>query len=151
MITDVLEQSSRYSSLHPHFAAAFKFLKQLPTDQPTGRHDLDGDNCFALVQFYTTKPLAQAAFEAHKKYIDIQFIQSGRETILWAPLSSLPQVTKPYIAEKDIAFFATPPHTVPVHLQAGQFTIFFPEDGHAPGVEYGGATEVRKVVIKIRA
>ena len=151
MIADTLELSRRYAGLHPRFADAFEFLKRLPADPSLGRHDLDGEDCFALVQSYTTKPLAKAAFEAHRKYIDIQFIQSGRETLLWSPLSLLPHVTQPYAEEKDVAFFATPEHVTPINLQAGQFTIFFPEDGHAPGVEYAGATEVRKVVIKIRA
>ena len=151
MITDTLSQCRRYMSLSPRFAAAFEFLERLPTSQPDGRCDIDGDNCFALVQTYATRPLAQAMFEAHRQYIDIQFIQAGRETILWSPLAALTQVTQPYAAGKDIAFFASPPQWTPINLRAGQFTIFFPEDGHAPGIECDGAAEVRKIVIKIRA
>ena len=151
MITDTLAQRSRYTSLSPRFAAAFEFLEALPAGLLDGRHDIDGDNCFALVQNYQTKPLAQAAFEAHQQYIDIQFIQAGRETILWSPLAALTQVTQPYVDGKDIAFFANPPHWTPIHLHAGQFTIFFPEDGHAPGIECDGSVEVRKIVIKVRA
>lgn len=151
MITDTLAQSQRYLSLSPRFAAAFEFLKSMPADQPLGRFDIDGDDCFALVQTYTTKPIAEGKFEAHRKYIDIQFIQAGHETILWTPLSTLTKTTEPYTAVKDIAFFATPAHVVPIQLRAGDFTIFFPEDGHAPGLEYNGSAEVRKTVIKIRA
>ncbi len=150
MITDLLEQRRRYTSLAPRFAVAFEFLEKLPADQPDGRCDIDGDNCFALVQTYNTKPLSQAKFEAHRRYIDIQFIQAGRETILWSPLVALTEVTQPYATEKDIAFFANPPQWTPVNLCAGQFAVFFPEDGHAPGVENGGPIEVRKTVIKIR-
>lgn len=151
MITDTLAQCRRYSKMSPRFAAAFEFLEKLPARQPDGRHDLDGDNCFALVQTYTTRPLAEAKFEAHRQYIDIQFIHAGRESILWSPLAALTQVTGPYVAERDIAFFANPPQWTPIRLHAGQFTIFFPTDGHAPGIECDGATEVRKVVIKVRA
>jgi len=151
MITDSLAQSNRYLSLSPRFAAAFEFLHRLPVTQPDGRCDIDGDNCFALVQGYPTKPFAQAKFEAHRKYIDIQFIRSGGESILWAPLASLTQVTEPYVAERDIVFFANPPHWSTLNLTAGHFSIFFPEDGHAPGVQSNGPGEVRKVVIKIRA
>lgn len=150
MIADTLGQCGRYACLSPRFAAAFGFLKNLPAGLPAGRHGLDGDNCFALVQDYTTKPPAQAAFEAHRKYADIQFIQAGRETLLWAPLVALTQVTKPYLEEKDIAFFAAPPASTPLNLQAGEFAIFFPEDGHAPGLECGGPCAVRKIVIKVR-
>jgi biofilm protein TabA len=151
MITDTLGQCARYLSLSPYFAAAFEFLKRLPADEVSGRYSIDGDDCFALVQSYTTKPIAEGKFEAHRKYIDIQFIQAGRETILWTTLATLTETTESYVAEKDIAFFATPAHVTPIQLHAGEFTIFFPEDGHAPGLEYEGASEVRKTVIKIRA
>ena len=150
MIFDTLAQCGRYATLSPRFVAAFEFLQKLPADQPSGRFPLDGDDCFALVQSYAAKPMAEAKFEAHRKYIDIQFIQAGRETILWSPLAALTEILQPYDAERDVAFFATPPHVTPIHLRAGEFTIFFPEDGHAPGLEYGGSTEVRKTVIKIR-
>jgi biofilm protein TabA len=150
MIADTLEQNSRYLSLSPHFATAFKFLEKLPVGRPDGRYDIDGDNCFALVQTYNTRPLAQALFEAHRQYIDIQFLQAGRETLLWTPLAALTSVTQPYAADTDIAFFATPPHWTPVNLRAGHFAIFFPADGHAPGLECDGPAEVRKIVIKVR-
>jgi biofilm protein TabA len=150
MIADTLNQCSRYTALSPRFAAAFQFLQQLPADQSPGRYPLDGDDCFALVQAYATKPLAEAKFEAHRKYIDIQFIQSGGETILWAPLATLTETVQPYAPEKDVTFYATPPHVTPVHLRAGDFTIFFPEDGHAPGLGCNGFSEVRKTVMKIR-
>jgi YhcH/YjgK/YiaL family protein len=150
MILDTLTQYRRYTSLSPRFAAAFEFLKQLPADKANGRYDLDGDNCFALVQAYATKPADQAKFETHRQYIDIQFIQSGRETMLWAPLAALTQVIQPYIAEKDVIFYATPPHMTPINFGPGQFVIFFPTDGHAGGLECEGPSEVRKVVIKVR-
>ena len=150
MIADTLAKYRRYKNLSPRFAAAFEFLAKLPAGQPDGRCDIDGDNCFALVQSYTTKPLAQAKFEAHRQYTDIQFILAGCEALLWSPLAALTQVTEPYAAERDIAFFANPPQWTPVHLAAGQFTIFFPEDGHAPGIESAGPEAVRKVVIKVR-
>ncbi|HEX9047059.1 MAG TPA: YhcH/YjgK/YiaL family protein [Verrucomicrobiae bacterium] len=150
MIADTLAQCHRYASLSPRFAPAFDFLKKLPANQPLGRVDLDGDNCFALIQSYTSKPIAQAKFEAHKKYIDIQFIQAGRESLLWSPLTSLTETLQPYAEDKDVALYGIPSRVTPVNLGTGEFVIFFPEDGHAPGVEYGGAVEVRKVVIKVR-
>ena len=148
MITDTLAHCRRYTGLGPRFAAAFDFLERLPADQPVGRYELEGENCFALVQTYTTKPAAQGTFESHRRYIDIQFIQAGVETLLWAPLHTL-QVTQPHQPDKDVAFYAMPARTTPIHLSAGEFTIFFPEDGHAPGLEYGCSSVVRKVVIKV--
>ena len=119
-------------------------------DIALGRHDIDGSNCFALVQTYTTRSLEQAKFEAHRQYIDIQFLQAGRETLLWAPLSQLTSVTEPYNEAKDVEFFATPSQVTPLALQAGEFAIFYPADGHAPMLVCHSASEVRKVVVKVR-
>ena len=150
MISDTLEECRRYASLSLRFASAFEFLEKLPANKPIGRYDIDGDNCYAMVQAYATNPLDQAKFETHRQYIDIQFIQAGRETMLWSPLAALTQVTEPYIAEKDVIFYATPSHRTPIDLGTGQFVIFFPTDGHAGGLECDGQSEVRKVVIKVR-
>jgi len=153
MITDTLSQCARYFSLSPRFAAAFEFLKNIPADKPAGRYELDGDNCFALVQSYNTKPFEKATFESHQRYIDIQFIQSGIETMLWAPISTL-KITQPYVAEKDVMFYATPrtpSQMTAINVHPGEFTVFFPEDGHAPGIECGSSCELHKVVIKVKA
>ena len=149
MIAGTLAQSSRYASLSPRFDAAFEFLRNLSADLPLGRHDIAGDDCFALVQAYTTKPLAEGKFEAHRNYIDIQFVQSGRETLLWAPLAGLAE-TKSYDSEKDYALFAAPANATPLRLRSGEFMIFYPEDAHAPCLELDGPCEVRKVVVKVR-
>ena len=102
MIVDTLSQSGRYAVLSPGFAAAFEFLKQLPADQPSGRYLISGDDCFALVQTYTARPLAEAKFEAHRQYIDIQYIQAGRETILWTPLVRLTEIVQSYADRKSV-------------------------------------------------
>lgn len=151
MIADHLAQCSRYTLLSPRFTPAFEFLKQLDAGRPPGRYELDAGNCFALVQSYTTKPLQDAKFEAHKKFIDIQFILAGRETLLWSPLLELTETLQPYQAENDMAFFAVPPQVTTITLRAGEFAIFFPADGHAPGIDCGAPAEVRKVVVKVRA
>ncbi len=151
MIADTLEQCHRYTSLSPWFAPAFDYLEHLPANPPAGRFDIAGNDCYALVQAYTTRPRDHAKFETHRQYIDIQFIQSGRETLLWSPLTALTQVTQPYEVEKDVIFYATPPRVTPLNLGPGQFVIFFPADGHAGCLECDGPSEVRKIVIKLRA
>ncbi|HEU5395959.1 MAG TPA: YhcH/YjgK/YiaL family protein [Verrucomicrobiae bacterium] len=152
MITDTLDRCHRYVNLSPRFAAAFEFLRKLPANQPAGRYEIDGDDCFALVQNYTTRSASLAAFESHQRYIDIQFIQAGAETMLWSSVAALPNVTQSYSPEKDVTFYAAPAPTqmTTINLRAGDFTIFFPEDGHAPGLECGRCGEVRKVVVKVR-
>ncbi len=101
------------------------------------------------MQTYATKPVDAAKFEAHRKYIDIQYIHSGRETILWAPLATMQEETMAYNEAKEAALFKLVPDTTALHLSAGHFAILFPEDAHAPCVEWGVSEPVFKVVIKV--
>jgi len=149
MILDTLSHSARYESLNPHFAKAFAFLRTVDGTQSLGRHDLDGDACFALVQTYETKPEAQALFEAHRKYIDVQFVHSGQESILWAPLASMQEQTMPYDETKDAALWKLLPDVTPLHMSAGHFAILFPQDAHAPGVVWEKTESIFKVVVKV--
>jgi len=62
MILDTLDHAARYEALNSRFSKAFAFLRSMDGTQALGRHDLDGDHCFALVQTYETKPLEKAKF-----------------------------------------------------------------------------------------
>jgi YhcH/YjgK/YiaL family protein len=149
MVLDTLPNATRYESLNSRFAKAFAFLRTVDGTQDLGRHDLDGDHCFALVQTYETKPIEKAKFEAHRKYIDVQFIQSGRETILWAPLATMKEEMMAYSDEKDAALWKLTTDTTPLHVSAGHFAILWPEDAHAPCIEWDKPGQVFKVVIKV--
>jgi YhcH/YjgK/YiaL family protein len=149
MILDTLDNSARYESLNSRFAKAFAFLRTVDGTQALGRHDLDGDHCFALVQTYETKPLEKAKFEAHRKYIDVQFIHKGRETILWAPLASMKEEMLAYSEEKEAALWKLVPDVTPLHMSDGNFAILWPQDAHAPCIEWDAPKRVFKVVVKV--
>lgn len=149
MIQDTLDHSARYEALNSRFAKAFAFLRTVNGTQAPGRHDLDGDHCFALVQTYETKPPGMAKFEAHRKYIDVQFLFSGRETILWAPLAAMKEETLAYDEAKEAALWKLVPDVTELHMGAGHFAILFPQDAHAPCVEWGKSEPVFKVVVKV--
>ena len=147
MILDLLANSTVYEKLHPGFNSAFYFLRK--TDLATiseGRHAIDGDRIYAIVQAYDTKPLSEGLLEVHQRYIDIQFLITGDELIGYAPLAD--QVIRtPYDTEKDIAFLEGAAD--PIRVQQGQFAIFFPHDAHMPSRTAGEPAHVRKVVIKV--
>lgn len=149
MILDTLDNATRYEGLNSRFAKAFAYLRTVDGTQPLGRHDLDGDQCFALVQTYETKPIEKALFEAHRKYIDVQFIHSGRETILWASLASMKEETMAYDESKDAALWKLVSAVTPLHVSAGHFVILHPEDAHAPCIEWEKSEPVFKVVVKV--
>jgi biofilm protein TabA len=150
MILDTLSQSRQYSALSPRFERAFAFLQQVTDQTPLGRHEIVGDDIFAFVQQHSTKPMAERSYESHRKYIDVQYVQRGREVMYWAPLPLLTNVTMPFDVEKDAALYGLIPQGVPVRVSAGQFTIFFPDDGHIPSCAWDEPAEVLKVVVKVR-
>ena len=66
---------------------AFKFLKNNDLAKlELKRYDIDGDDLFATVSEYMSKNEETTKFEAHRKYIDIQYVISGKEIMNIAPL-----------------------------------------------------------------
>ena len=146
MIVDRLEHWSFYTGLPPRIVRALEFLRD--TDLAAlslGRHALDGDRLFALVQEYTTKPPEACQWEAHRRYCDVQFVARGVERIGVANIGPMEVVT-PYDADKDVAFFRGDGDFVT--LPAGTFAIFAPHDVHRPGLTAGSPVSVLKIVLK---
>jgi YhcH/YjgK/YiaL family protein len=112
---------------------------------PPGRHDVDGSRLFAIVSDYATRPADDVPWEAHRRYIDVQYVHSGVERIGHAPLSRLAAGT--YDGERDLLPAAGPGEFVT--LEAGSFAILFPQDAHRPGIAVGAPQPVRKVVLKV--
>src|SRR5210317_929538 len=84
----------------PGFEEALDFLRSCPPGQPDGRVEIDGQRVYAIIQSYDTKDeKAAPRFEAHRKYIDIQFLLSGHETMGWAAADKI-SVTERYDEEK---------------------------------------------------
>ncbi|MBI4349884.1 MAG: YhcH/YjgK/YiaL family protein [Elusimicrobia bacterium] len=132
------------------FKPALEFLRRPDIrDLPDGKYGLDGERVFALVQRYETIAAAEPRFEAHRKFIDVQFLASGTEIIGWAPLSGL-AVTEVYDEEKEACFGGVPPGAwTPLRLETGQLAVLYPEDAHAPRLADGAPAPVIKVVVKI--
>lgn len=129
---------------------AFTFLKNSDlANLELKRYDLDGDNLFATISEYFTKNEDEAMFEAHRKYIDIQYVISGVEQIGIAPISLKKEDLVPYDATKDIEYITVVQST---NLKATpeKFFIFFPSDAHRPGIKDGENSPVRKVVVKVK-
>lgn len=146
MIFDTLNNHARYAGMGHNLPAALKYL--LETDLaslPLGRVEIDGDQLYALVQEYVTKPASEGKWEAHRKYIDVQYVASGQERMGFANLRSM-QLGE-FVAEKDFQPMTGVGNHVDVF--AGSFVIFFPEDGHMPSLCVQAPEPVRKVVLKV--
>lgn len=150
MITSTRSQLFWYKTINPNFAKAIDFA--LNTDLsslPVGRHDIDEDNVFAIINEYTTKPFEECDPESHRDYADIQIMVTGTEKFGYAPLNGQ-QPSVAYNEEKDVALYSIPEEDLSyIRLSPGQFIIFFPTDIHQPEV-YNKAPElVKKLVLKI--
>ena len=147
MIIDELTNACAYFALGARLERALRFLQVMDGQQvPLGRHEIAGDQVFALVQEYTSKPLAAGIWEAHRKYLDVQYVVAGVERLGYAPVTALE--AGPYDAEKDYLPLAGNGQFV--RLAAGQFAVLMPHDAHMPGMEADGPQPVRKVVVKVR-
>jgi biofilm protein TabA len=148
MILDNLDNSEAWLGLHPGFAKAFEFLrrKDLGELEP-GIHELDGEEIYASIQKGSGKAKSDALLEAHRKYIDIQFLINGAEQTGWKAREDCHAVHAAYDGKKDIEFFDDAPQTY-LQLKAGMFAIFFPADAHAPMISDG---VIHKCVVKVRA
>ena len=148
MIFDSLKNSAVYYSVHPRMKKAFELIASTDWGKmEPGIHELDGRDIYVNVMERELKNPADAKLEIHNEYIDIQVLVRGeKEAFGWSERCDLRKPLGEFDAEKDIQLFDDEPQTY-YTLRPGQFTILFPEDGHAPMV---GEGEVRKIIVKVR-
>ncbi len=145
-----IADSALREGLHPHFAKAFAFLRRPDLAAlPVGRHEIDGDDCWATVSEVDLMPFgASQRTEVHKAFIDIQSPLDGPET--YGLLDLAGRELGPFDTEKDVALGQE--STRPLTLVPGEYAIFMPGSGaHAPCLTLGEPTRRKKLVIKIRA
>jgi biofilm protein TabA len=169
MIYAKLEAPSTYTPLigHPIWEEALAALRSLDENSPLGLLKLRGDDMFINVHTYETLPEDECRFEGHRDMIDVQYIIAGGELVDWVLKEELEE-DGAYLVEKDFQYYSTPEALLiadselriadvdsawkpltRVHLKAGYFGVFFPEDGHRPKLNDGIHKGVYKAVVKI--
>ena len=99
---------------------------------------------------YTTKENNENGYEAHREYIDIQYLIEGEEVVNSQPLEYLYEV-RAYNNEFDAAFYKkTGKKPQELLLGNGFFAILFPQDGHMPQLCVNKPEKVKKVVVKVK-
>lgn len=147
MIMDRLANAELYFPVHPRFAAAFRYLRETDLEKlADGEHEIDGRRLFAAVATSPGRGRAGAKLEAHRKYIDIQYVVRGTDDIGLKPTCECRDVELPYTEDHDASLYLDKP-TNWVTVPTGSFTIFYPDDGHAP---LGTSEPVKKVVVKVQ-
>lgn len=147
MILDSIKNAELYYSLNPRLKAAFDWLAKADLRTlSVGRHDILGDELFVNVMELDLKPRYDAALEVHNKYIDIQVLaDGGKEEFGWLERKDCKKAKGEFDEVKDVQFFADEPQVF-YTLREGQFTILYPEDGHAPML---GTGHVKKLIFKV--
>lgn len=108
-----------------------------------------GDGVFVIEQVYETKARADGFFESHRKYIDVQLVVSGSETMEVLDISRA-TVREEYQESRDLVMFQDAANASLLRLAAREAAVFFPSDVHMPCMRAGaGAELVRKVVLKL--
>ena len=150
MIVYPLTEFAKNPNLSPKMRKAIDFLLKPETAQlQDGTYQIDGSRIYAQVQTYRTSLPDKILFEAHRKYIDIQYILEGNEIISCLNLEDI-NIVRPYDPKYDICF-GLPRMTdgIQLKLAAGDMVVFFPEHAHAPKLTMSGPARVRKIVVKV--
>ena len=88
MIVARLEDAELYAGIHSRFAEALAFLRENDLEKlRAGRCEIAGDDLFAMVVKGSGTGHSEAKLEAHRKYIDIQYILKGTDEMGWRSLA----------------------------------------------------------------
>ncbi len=128
---------------------ALKFIQRLDADSlQEGKYIVDED-FFYIVQEYNTKSPEEGKYEAHKKYVDIQYMVDGCEYIAVTAAAFL-ELDGAYNEETDVQFLKDAKCASNVLLTSGKYAILYPKDAHKPGLSVNGIIRVKKILGKVR-
>lgn len=147
MIYDSLKNLDNYKGIYPQILRALEIIRDTDfSQQEDGTYEVDGFNFRYMLQSYTAEKVNDRP-EAHRDFIDIQYLISGKEVIGVGPLDSMTEEVEAH-PDRDIWFYHGP--TDAITLQDDRFLVLFPNDAHAPSsVPPEGPTQVRKCVFKV--
>jgi len=148
MIIDSITNCHNYYSLNTRFSTAFEYLlsNDFSKFEP-GKYEVDGNEIFVIVSDYMTKNISECKWEAHRKYVDIQFIVDGVENFGYANIDSLKTIQN-YNDEKDCSLHEGEGDYL--KFTKDNFIIAFPQDAHMPGTIFEESSKIKKVVVKVK-
>ncbi len=149
MIYDKIDNLETYAGISEDIRLGLEWLRDVNPEIEKGVYELS-PRVKAIVSEYTTKEVNENGYEAHRDYIDIQYLLSGNEMICCLPLEYLKEI-KVYNSEIDASFHVkSGDNPQELLLGNGYFAIFFPQDGHMPGLCINKDILVKKIVVKVK-
>ena len=146
MIKDDIKRAETYYNISENLKIGFEWIKNNDLkNMPDGRYEIS-DKIYANLQSYLTKN--DAPYEAHRDYIDIQYMVTGEELSGRVDYSDC--ITKEeYNKEKDIEFMECNTKEEFFKIKEGEFFVFFPHDAHKPALKINQNKQVKKVIVKV--
>lgn len=136
-------------TLFEKISEALDYIKNLDKDSLTqGKHEVN-DEFFYNYMEYEAKEPTNTIYEAHKNYVDIQYIVEGQEHVD-VSFEEYMELDTPYDSEKDIMFFKNPKTYFSRILGPGEYVIVLPHELHKPGQKVGENGNVKKIVGKVK-
>lgn len=146
MIYDHIRNISLYKGLSPALDIALDYLYNADKTTPNGVEFLN-EGVKAILSEYSTKEKNENGYEAHRKFIDIQYPLDGQEKVKYCPLEYL-KASMEYNQENDYILFEDR-DGVTFTIGKGYFLILFPEDGHMPQLCVGEPVNIKKLTLKV--
>jgi YhcH/YjgK/YiaL family protein len=134
----------KYASVLPGIEEAFAAVNALTEYEDKKVYPLSNGNRFFVAAQGTKAP---DVAEAHRKYMDIQYIVKGKEVVGYAPLEACQEATA-FNEEKDIGMYTGPFEYITIN--EGICYVAFPEDAHMPGRHLEVPNDFVKIVVKLK-
>jgi YhcH/YjgK/YiaL family protein len=144
---NVEEFYKQYHARPELWKAVFGFMTKDLSALEVGKYPIVDGQVTAIVSEYNSKEPEDAKWEAHRKFIDLQYVISGEERMGVMPLAEA-QNGGEYQAEKDVIFYGE--NDGPLYVANPEnYFLFFTTDLHRPGIKAAEPVPVKKLVIKI--
>jgi len=148
MVYDQIYNLKKYKTLLPNLEKLEEYLlHHNPRELPLGEIRVDED-LILKVKEYVPRSKAEARWEAHRVFADVQYVVRGHELMGVAPLKEMiPNDAYNSVSDSIHADHDRPGEFFP--LKEGAFMLLMPEDVHMPSLR--DDTEAEETVFKIIA
>ena len=135
-------------TLYEKLTEALDYIRNLDKSSLTpGKHEVNDEFFYSYMEYDAKEP-TDSIYEAHKNYVDIQYIVEGQERVD-VSFEEYMELDTPYDAQKDIMFFKNPQKYFSRILGSGEYIIVLPHELHKPGQKVGANGNVKKIVGKV--
>ena len=136
------------NSLEERCYEAAQYLSNLQGEGLTlGCHKVNDSFYYNVIEYETTNE-KEKHFESHRKYVDIQLLLEGEETMQVTDITRL-VVEGKYDDEKDVVIYKATDNSASTILRPGSIIILYPRDAHRSMSLRNNSNIVKKIVGKI--